>query len=97
MTKRDTAITSILAYHSVDLKGQKFAVVKAMRDLMPTGKPLTRENISSEANIKETSACARLNELRKEGIVGIGSPVMGAWGKWVETYYLIAKGQNSLI
>ncbi len=97
MKTRDTAVTSILAYHTVDLKGQKYKVVAAMRDLMPTGQPLTRENISRYTGIKETSLCGRINELRKDGIVGIGTDVKGSSGVDVETYYLISKGQNSLI
>lgn len=90
-------ITQVLAYHSVDLKGQQFKVVQAMRNLLHTGIPMTRENIANEARIKETSACARIKELRNREVVKIGTDVKGSSGKWVETYTLVEKEQQSLL
>lgn len=95
--KNNYSVTQVLAYHSVDLKGQQFKVVQAMRNLIHTGIPMTRENIASEARIKETSACARIKELRNRGIVEIGTDVKGSSGKWVECYKLAPMGQVSFI
>lgn len=90
-------VTQVLAYHDVDLKGQQFKVVQAMRNLLHTGIPMTRENIANEACIKETSACARIKELRNREIVEIGTDVRGSSGKWVETYKLVEKGQGAML
>lgn len=90
-------VTQVLAYHSVDLKGKRFDVVKAMRELIPTGKPLSRENIAKQAGMKESSACGRIKELRDMRLVAIDSFTTGSAGRDVETYKLVIKGQENLL
>jgi len=96
--KTDVSVTSILAYKLVDLKGQKYKIVKAMRDLIPTKTPLTRENIQIQAGIlKDGSMCARMKELENDGIISPDSFTIGNYGVNVQTYKLVTKGQTSLI
>ncbi len=89
-------VTQALSYHSVDLKGRKWDVIRAMRDLSVKGVPPSRENIAHEAGMKESSACARIKELENEGLVRVHSFTKSSSGKQVQTYILVEKGQMGL-
>lgn len=93
---KNYTVSQALAYHDVDLKGKQFDVVKAMRDMIHTGIPMSRENIAREVGMKETSACARIKELENRGIVEVNSFTTSSSGKHVQTYKLVTKGQTDL-
>ena len=65
---------------------------RVMLALASAGRPLTREELSERAEVKESSLCARLSELRPEW-VQVAGQVMGSSGVLVDTYSLTAAGR----
>lgn len=94
---RDTAVTSILAYHDLNLGSKQYEVIKAVSHLQTIGKPVSCENICKYLGYTANRVTGRLKELRDMGAITFDSFTKSSFNKNVETYRLVEKGQGGLI
>ncbi len=94
---RDTAVTSIMAYHDLNLGLKQYEVVKAVSHLQTIGRPVSCENVCKYLGYTANRVTGRLKELRDLGAITFDSFTKSSFGKSVETYKLVTKGQENLL
>lgn len=67
---------------------------RIMLALASAGRPLTREEICARTGMKESSACARISELRDTWITKHDGGGIAQSGHRVDTYSLTAQAQD---
>lgn len=94
---RDTAVTSILSFYSLDLGARQFEVASAIRDLQGRNIPASCESIGKYLGYTPNRVSGRLRELEKKGVITYAGFTKSSFQKDQQCYKLVEKGQNKLL
>lgn len=95
--KTDVSVTSILAYHDIELGAKQLEVLRALQHLETIGKPTSCEGVCEYLGYTPNRVTGRIKELLKKGAIEHHGFAKSKFNKDVQCYRLISKGQNSLI
>lgn len=95
--KTNASVTQILSYHDLDLSHKQFEVIQAMRDLQAIGKKASCEAIADHLGYEKNRVTGRIAELRNKQAIEYDGFTVSKYGKSVECYKLVSKGQRGLI
>jgi len=91
------SVTSILAYHELDLNEKQYEVATAIRDLQTLKIPASCENIARQLSYEKNRVTGRIDELRKKGAIDYDGFTLSKFNRSVECYKLVEKEQQSLL
>lgn len=95
--KTNASVTQIMAYHNLDLNNRQYEVIQAIRELITIGKKASCEAIADHLGYEKNRITGRIAELRTKGAIDYDGFTTSKYGRNVEAYKLLNKGQNSLI
>lgn len=96
--KNNASVTQILAYHEVKLGQAQYDVITAIRDLTGMRKKASCESITDYLGWRDKNrVTGRLKELREENLIDYDGFTTSSYGRTIEAYRLIKKGQNGLL
>ena len=94
--KTDVSHTSIISFYDLNLGERQYEVVAAIRDLQGRGAVVSSESIGEYLGYTPNRVSGRLTELRKKGAIEYHGFTTSKFGKSLECYKLVTKGQQSL-
>ena len=95
--KTNASVTQIMAYHDLNLGHKQHEVLRAIQHLELVGTPASCENIAKHLGYEKNRVTGRLSELRSKGAIEYHGFTKSSFGKNVEVYRLVSKGQETLI
>lgn len=90
------SVTQVMAYHDLDLGQKQYEVLKAISHLNTIDTPASCENIAKHLGYEKNRVTGRIAELRSRGAIEYYGFTKSSFGKNVECYRLVNKGQSNL-
>lgn len=91
------SVTQVLAYHDLDLSHKQYEVIQAMRELQTIGKKASCEAIADHLGYEKNRVTGRIKELFNKQAIEYDGFTTSKFGKHVQSYKLVSKGQRGLI
>lgn len=95
--RTDVSVTSIVSFYNLNLGAKQYEIASAVRDLQGRGTPVSCENICKHLGYTPNRVTGRLKELRAKGAIEYDGFTTSSFGRNVETYRLITKGQGAML
>ena len=90
------SVTSILAYHDLDLGSKQLEVLRTIQLLNTARVPASCEAICGALGYTPNRVTGRIKELMNKGAIDYDSFTKSKFNKDVQTYKLVEKGQGAL-
>lgn len=90
------SVTQVLAYHDLDLSHKQYEVIQAMRELQVIGKKASCEAIADHLGYTPNRVTGRIKELFNKQAIEYDGFTTSKFGKSVQVYKLVSKGQGAL-
>lgn len=94
---KDVSHTSIISFYDLDLGAKQYEIMMAIRDLEGRGIPVSSESVGDYLHFTPNRVSGRLTELRKKGAIEYHGFTKSRFGKNLECYRLIKKGQGEML